>query len=71
MFSKKVGEIARRSITLKRNFRKGEIIVIDDIDFRRPGNAGISCSEYENIIGKEVLEDIKMDSFLQKNQIKK
>ena len=59
----------RRSIVCKTPLPVGEIITLENIEFKRPGS-GISVNEYKNIIGKSVnkpmlkgqlirLEDIK------------
>ncbi len=64
MFSQKVNETARRSIAAKVSIKKGDKISIDMIEFRRPGNAGISCAEYESVCSKKANHDIKKDEFI-------
>lgn len=65
MFSTTVNEAARRSITAKRNISAGESITIADIDFKRPGDKGISADAYEKVCGKKAACDIAAGSFLQ------
>jgi N,N'-diacetyllegionaminate synthase len=48
--------IARKSIHLNKDLAKGTIITEDDIVSLRPGD-GISPMDWENIIGKKLLED--------------
>lgn len=48
--------IARKSIFLSKNLRKGHIIAEDDIVALRPGD-GISPMEWENVIGKTLQFD--------------
>jgi sialic acid synthase SpsE len=55
--------IMRRSIVSIRNIKKGEVISIDDIEFKRPG-IGISPDKYESIIGKVANVDIDADTVL-------
>lgn len=65
IFKSRVGEDARRSFVAKREIKKGEEITTDLLDFKRPGAAGISCSEYEKVIGKKTKINIAKDEFLQ------
>ncbi len=64
MFSKHVNEAGRRSIVAKREIRRGETITIDDIDFKRPGDAGISTADYQKVCTSKAKQDIVKDSFL-------
>ncbi|MFW0737297.1 N-acetylneuraminate synthase [Flavobacterium sp. T12S277] len=50
--------IARKSIHLNKNLRKGHVITDDDLIPLRPGD-GISPMEWENVIGKKLMEDKK------------
>jgi len=69
LFKSRVGEDARRSFVVKKDIRKDEEITSELLDFKRPGNAGISCSEYEKILGKKAKRDISKDEFLQWDMI--
>jgi len=60
-----VEESARRSLVAKRNLKKDEKICIEDLDFRRPGDAGISVADGYTLLGKKALVDIPKGSFLQ------
>lgn len=48
---------ARRSIVAKRNIKKGETILSEDVAFKRPGT-GISPAEIGSVVGKTAKEDI-------------
>ena len=50
--------IARKSIHLKKDIQKGEVLSDSDITSLRPGD-GISPMQWENIVGKIVNKDIK------------
>lgn len=52
--------IARKSIHLKNDKLKGEILTSDDLIMKRPGD-GISPMQYEDLIGKKVNFDLKFD----------
>lgn len=53
---KKNKSIARKSIHLKKNLKKGEVIKEDDLISLRPGD-GISSIHWEDVIGKVLLLD--------------
>ena len=50
----------RRSVVLKRNMNKGEIIIRSDIDLKRPGT-GISPAEIKYVIGRSLSRDLEAD----------
>lgn len=50
----------RRSIVLKRDMKKGEIISRSDMDFKRPGT-GISPAEIKYVIGRSLGRDLDSD----------
>jgi N,N'-diacetyllegionaminate synthase len=55
--------IARKSIHLKRNMQKGDLITEDDLDMLRPGN-GISPMRMEEFVGKICSHDITAGQLL-------
>lgn len=57
-------EAFQRSIVAARRIKKGEVISMDDIDFKRPGT-GISPQYYEFVVGKEAKRDIDYDELIQ------
>lgn len=54
----------QRSIVAARLIKKGELISIDDIDFKRPGN-GIPPKYYKFVVGKEAKRDLNYDEIIQ------
>jgi sialic acid synthase SpsE len=50
----------RRSIVAKRNLRKGKILTIEDIDFKRPGT-GIAPDEMNYVVGRVTNRDVAED----------
>jgi len=65
MFSKKVNEGTRRSIAAKTRIAKGEPILLEKLEFRRPGDTGISCAEYQGITcSKKASRDIDEGEFI-------
>jgi len=60
----RVEENARRSIVAKKDIKKGEKITHELLDFWRPGNQGISCSEGFSVLNKTALQDVSKGTFL-------
>jgi len=56
---------ARRALVAKKEIKKGQKIKAELLDFRRPAEAGISCSEGFTVIKKRAVIDIPADSFIQ------
>ena len=54
---------ARRSIVAARDIKKGDVIVSQDLTFKRPGT-GIYPSEIDNVIGKKAKIDIPEDCLI-------
>lgn len=50
----------RKSIVAARDLIRGDVIQKKDIQFKRPGN-GIAPLDFENIIGKKVIKEIKLN----------
>jgi len=70
IFSSRVKDTSRRSFVAKVPIKKGEIITVDKIDFKRPGTH-IPVSDFEKIINKRVKRDIEKDEFLEYDMIEK
>lgn len=50
----------RRSVVAERNIAKGEVLKLEDINFKRPGS-GVSPHQFDQIIGKIADRDIAKD----------
>lgn len=55
--------IARKSIVAKKNIKKGEILTIENLTVKRPGN-GISPMKWDSIIGKVAIKDFEEDELI-------
>ncbi len=53
----------RRSIVSSKDLKKGHVIKLDDIDFKRPGT-GMAPDEVKYIIGKKINKDIGYDELI-------
>jgi sialic acid synthase SpsE len=54
---------ARRSIIINKDLKKGSILTINDIDFKRPC-FGIPANFYKNVLSKKINRDMKKETFL-------
>jgi len=62
--SSRISENVRRSLVTKNNIKKGQKITLENLDFQRPGNMGISCSEGYEVLNKKAITDIPKETFL-------
>lgn len=58
----------RRSIVLTREMKKGEIITLDDVDYKRPG-CGFAPDMTGFVVGRTVNKDLKFDHSLTKEDL--
>jgi N,N'-diacetyllegionaminate synthase len=54
-----------KSLALNKNMNAGELITINDLESKKPGNIGIPASEFQSVIGKKLLVDKLKWSFLE------
>jgi N,N'-diacetyllegionaminate synthase len=54
----------RRRAVLKRAVKAGEVLQLDDLDFKRPGT-GIHPNEYQYVIGRSVKRDLEAEAELE------
>jgi len=67
IYKSRVAENARRSLVAKKDIKKGDKITATSLEFKRPGNMGISVSEGFNILGKTAIINIPKNTVLQWN----
>lgn len=65
----KIKKLVRKSIVAKENIPKGSILTEEMLEIKRPGT-GIEPKYLDELIGKELIEDIKKDDLLKWNQLK-
>ncbi len=58
----------RRSIVITRDMKAGEIILVDDLDYKRPGT-GLKPEMTDFVIGMKVNKDLVFDHILQKEDL--
>lgn len=53
-----------KSLSIRRNMAKGDIVHEDDLETRKPGGKGINASEYRLVIGKMVNKALEKGAFI-------
>jgi sialic acid synthase SpsE len=54
----------RRRAVLKRAVKAGEVLTLEDLDFKRPGT-GINPNEYPYVVGRKVNKDLEAEAELE------
>lgn len=62
IFSSRVNAEHRRSVIMRRTVDKGQVIVLDDIDFRRPGTH-IPAERYDAVVGRRAAGRLAAGTF--------
>tara|TARA_B100000427_G_scaffold74137_1_gene60181 strand:+ start:818 stop:1837 length:1020 start_codon:yes stop_codon:yes gene_type:complete len=65
----KLQTIFGKSITNNQALKKGTQIKASHLDTKKPANKGISCENYEKILGKTLNKDLKEFSFIQESDL--
>jgi N,N'-diacetyllegionaminate synthase len=56
--------VARKSIVVKRNIQKGEVLTEDNITAKRPGT-GISPMRWFEVLGTNAIRDFREDELIE------
>ena len=62
--------IFEKSLAINKDLQSGHIIQFSDLEAKKPANKGIPASNFENIIGKQIIENMKKWDFLTIDDIK-
>jgi N-acetylneuraminate synthase len=62
-------DIFEKSLAVNKNMRIGDIITFDDLESKKPKGYGIPAQEYQLVIGKKIIQDIKKWEFLTQEYI--
>lgn len=63
---KKAKEKLERSLAVKREMKRGEVIATEDLQMLSPGT-GLSWNERNAVVGKTLIQDVGKDELIQKN----
>lgn len=58
-----------RSLSIRRDMFKGDLITLNDLESKKPGGKGIDVSEYLSVIGKRLNKNLRKFSFLTKEDL--
>lgn len=61
--------IFEKSLAVNNNLSKGHVLTFSDLEAKKPKGYGIIASEYEAVLGKEIIRDMKKWDFLKKEDI--
>lgn len=66
----KLRTIFGKSLTVNRSLQEGHVLTFDDLEGTKPGNAGISVTEYKKVIGRVLLKSKASWEFLNYDDLK-
>ena len=55
---------------INKDLKEGHVIEFLDLEAKKPANKGISASNFDEIIGRQVVRDMKQWEFLNSEDIK-
>jgi N-acetylneuraminate synthase len=59
-----------QSLSVNKNLKKGHIILKEDLESKKPAGHGVPSSEFEKLIGKELLRDLSKYDFINWTDVK-
>ena len=62
--------IFEKSLAINKDLKEGHVIEFSDLEAKKPANKGISASNFDKIIGRQVVRDMKQWEFLNSEDIK-
>jgi len=66
IFNSRVKKDHRRSIMTARKIKKGKVIKLKDLAFKRPGTH-LSVEKYQEVVGKKATQDLETNIFISEN----
>jgi N-acetylneuraminate synthase len=58
-----------KSLVINRDLKSGDIIQLEFLEGKKPGDKGISAAEFQTIVGKKLIKDKKQWDFINKEDI--
>jgi N-acetylneuraminate synthase len=58
-----------KSLSVNKNLKKGTVLKISDLESKKPGDKGISAKDFQQVVGKTILVDLKQWDFLNPENI--
>tara|TARA_B110000879_G_scaffold212725_1_gene310443 strand:+ start:2477 stop:3478 length:1002 start_codon:yes stop_codon:yes gene_type:complete len=61
--------IFEKTLSINKSKRQGEVIKIEDLEAKKPALMGVAASDYNFVVGKKLLRDLKKWDFINKNDL--
>lgn len=58
-----------KSLSVNKDLKENHILTLDDLESKKPGDAGISCAQYQSVIGKKIKRNMNQWQFLKTEDI--
>jgi len=62
-------QIFEKSLAVNKNLPKGHTLTFDDLEAKKPKNYGILASKFQEVIGKQLVKDLKQSDFLNEEDV--
>lgn len=62
-------QIFEKSLAVNKNLPKGHILTFEDLEAKKPKNYGILASKFQEVIGKQLVKDLKQWDFLNEEDV--
>lgn len=59
-----------KSLAINKNLKAGHVLILSDLESKKPANKGISASEFKDVIGRALNKDMDAYSFLTKHDLR-
>ena len=66
---KKNKKIFGRSLTVTQDLKKGDILKFHNLEAKKPSGKGIAAKDFESVIGKKLIKNIKRGQFIKRGDI--
>lgn len=67
---KELKSIFEKSLSINKDLKSGQVIEFSDLEAKKPANLGIKASFFRDVLGKQVIRDMKQWDFLTIEDIK-
>lgn len=66
---KELKRIFEKSLAVRKDLPIGHILTVQDLETKKPAGYGIPASEFENVVGKRLIKDLKKWDFLTEGDV--
>jgi N-acetylneuraminate synthase len=58
-----------KSLSINKNLKSGHVLTLDDLESKKPGDAGLPAKDFKSVIGKSLKVDLPQWSFLKADML--